>query len=192
MENAVEKKSKFNLKLWLPIFIGIFAIGMAFVTFIAIYNSVPHLLLIKHDYDIFNNPDKKELTAKDVYYSPLVEEDQAYFTVENSYILIDLEKLRNDNPSYVYDEYRFEISAVINKHKDGEDSFFFVNCSIDGSTPQSVGKYYYKDREANFEMVSFNKSNNYAKLSFTFVELLEGSAPDKLETFNLMLYGVKK
>jgi len=193
MENVKEKKSKFNLKLWLPIFIGVFSIGMAFVVFITIYNSAPNLVLMKHDYNVLKNPDNKKLTAEDVYYSPLIEEDENIFDIGKDYIVVDLDKLRSDNPSYVFDEYRFEIAFEMVRHNESEFGYeFSINYSIDGSTPQAIGRNCYKNQTTEIEMISFYKSNSYAKFSFTNVNFISGKSRERFKTFDLALYGVKK
>ncbi len=194
MENVEERKNKFNLKFWIPLISGIVVIALGVVVFVAIYASVPNLVLIKNDYDVLRNPDKKELKKTDVYYSPLISEDAGIFEIGTNYVTLDLKQLRDDNPNFIFDTYYLGINFYIlrNPGLEVEKRATTVSCYIDGSAYKLKSDSFYKEYDSTIEKIEFSTNNLKARIEFTNVSFSNDVNSNKFDFFDVGLYGLKK
>lgn len=190
MEKPVSEKKSFSIKIWLPILIGIFCIAASVLTFVGIYMSTPNYVLLKNDYDIYKNVDKKELTEEDINYSFLREDDKEFFNVQTNYFEIKLEKLYADNSSFQFSNYLVDVGFKISEVAPGKErSIYSLNYSIDDKTINSNEYRKTKGSSVVFEKIKFKSTASSLKFSFGNVNI--DDVADKLDRLVIMFYGEK-
>lgn len=112
MENGTNLDSKKNLKvLILSIISGIIIVLAGISIYLGIFYTTKDYRLVKNNYDVYLNEDKKDLTSIDVYY--YLDKDPSYFVVNNDEVTIDITKVKENNPSFLDDDYFINIAFYL-------------------------------------------------------------------------------
>ena len=156
MENIEKQEKKFGLKFRLPLGAGVFAVAVGILTFVLIYNSIPNYLLLKNNYDIYNNPEKRELDPKDYAYKSSEASDASFFTINIDNFVIDFEALVNDNPSYKTGDYMIDYSFYLKCEFPNYEQY-----SVGGAIDISIDGVDYK-----WEPVTVNSTNAFYHFTF--------------------------
>lgn len=112
MENGTNLASKKNLKvLILSIISGIIIVLAGISIYLGIFYTTKDYRLVKNNYDVYLNEDKKDLTSIDAYY--YLDKDPSYFVVNNDEVTIDITKVKENNPSFLDDDYFIDIAFYL-------------------------------------------------------------------------------
>ena len=112
MENDTNLDSKKNLKvLIISIISGIIIVLAGISIYLGIFYTTKDYRLIKNNYDVYLNEDKKDLTSSDAYY--YLDKDPSYFVVNNDEVTIDVTKVKENNPSFLDDDYFIDIAFYL-------------------------------------------------------------------------------
>lgn len=112
MENATNLDSKKNLKvLILSIISGIIIVLAGISIYLGIFYTTKDYRLVKNNYDVYLNEGKKDLTSIDAYY--YLDKDPSYFVVNNDEVTIDITKVKENNPSFLDDDYFIDIAFYL-------------------------------------------------------------------------------
>ena len=112
MENDTNLDSKKNLKvLIISIISGIIIVLAGISIYLGIFYTTKDYRLIKNNYDVYLNEDKKDLTSSDAYY--YLDKDPSYFVVNNDEVTIDVTKVKENNPSFLDDVYFIDIAFYL-------------------------------------------------------------------------------
>lgn len=112
MENGTNLDSKKNLKvLILSIISGIIIVLAGISIYLGIFYTTKDYRLVKNNYDVYLNEGKKDLTSIDVYY--YLDKDPSYFVVNNDEVTIDITKVKENNPSFLDDDYFIDIAFYL-------------------------------------------------------------------------------
>ena len=112
MENGTNLDSKKNLKvLIISIISGIIIVLAGISIYLGIFYTTKDYRLVKNNYDVYLNEDKKDLTSNDAYY--YVDKDSSYFVVNNDEVTIDVTKVKENNPSFLDDDYFIDIAFYL-------------------------------------------------------------------------------
>lgn len=112
MENGTNLDSKKNLKvLIISIISGIIIVLAGISIYLGIFYTTKDYRLVKNNYDVYLNEDKKDLTSNDAYY--YLDKDPSYFVVNNDEVTIDITKVKENNPSFLDDDYFIDIAFYL-------------------------------------------------------------------------------
>lgn len=112
MENDTNLDSKKNLKvLIISIISGIIIVLAGISIYLGIFYTTKDYRLVKNNYDVYLNEDKKDLTSIDAYY--YLDKDPSYFVVNNDEVTIDVTKVKENNPSFLDDDYFIDIAFYL-------------------------------------------------------------------------------
>ena len=112
MENGTNLGSKKNLKvLIISIISGIVIVLAGISIYLGIFYTTKDYRLVKNNYDVYLNEDKKDLTSNDAYY--YLDKDPSYFVVNNDEVTIDVTKVKENNPSFLDDDYFIDIAFYL-------------------------------------------------------------------------------
>ena len=112
MENGTNLDSKKNLKvLIISIISGIIIVLAGISIYLGIFYTTKDYRLVKNNYDVYLNEDKKDLTSIDAYY--YLDKDPSYFVVNNDEVAIDVTKVKENNPSFLDDDYFVDIAFYL-------------------------------------------------------------------------------
>lgn len=112
MENGTNLESKKNLKvLIISIISGIIIVLAGISIYLGIFYTTKDYRLVKNNYDVYLNEDKKDLTSNDAYY--YLDKDPSYFVVNNDEVTIDVAKVKENNPSFLDDDYFIDIAFYL-------------------------------------------------------------------------------
>lgn len=112
MENGTNLDSKKNLKvLIISIISGIIIVLAGISIYLGIFYTTKDYRLVKNNYDVYLNEDKKDLTSNDAYY--YLDKDSSYFVVNNDEVTIDVTKVKENNPSFLDDDYFIDVAFYL-------------------------------------------------------------------------------
>ena len=112
MENGTNLDSKKNLKVLIfSIISGIIIVLAGISIYLGIFYTTKDYRLVKNNYDVYLNEDKKDLTSIDAYY--YLDKDPSYFVVNNDEVTIDITKVKENNPSFLDDDYFIDIAFYL-------------------------------------------------------------------------------
>ena len=101
-----------NLKVLIfSIISGIIIVLAGISIYLGIFYTTKDYRLVKNNYDVYLNEDKKDLTSIDAYY--YLDKDPSYFVVNNDEVTIDITKVKENNPSFLDDDYFIDIAFYL-------------------------------------------------------------------------------
>lgn len=177
MENGINLDSKKNLKvLIISIISGIIIVLAGISIYLGIFYTTKDYRLVKNNYDVYLNEDKKDLTSNDAYY--YLDKDPSYFIVNNDEVTIDVTKVKENNPSFLDDDYFIDIAFYLKI--DGYTGYETVLPSVTlSSNDTNVIKdrtiRYYINGTTTISKLYFNNNISEISLKLSSLELSSGA-----------------
>ena len=177
MENGTNLDSKKNLKvLILSIISGIIIVLAGISIYLGIFYTTKDYRLVKNNYDVYLNEDKKDLTSNDAYY--YVDKDSSYFVVNNDEVTIDVTKVKENNPSFLDDDYFIDIAFYlkIDGYTGYETDLPSVTLSSDDTNVIKARTIrYYINGTTTISKLYFNNNISKICLKLSSLELSSGA-----------------
>ncbi len=177
MENGTNLDSKKNLKvLIISIISGIIIVLAGISIYLGIFYTTKDYRLVKNNYDVYLNEDKKDLTSNDAYY--YLDKDPSYFVVNNDEVTIDVTKVKENNPSFLDDDYFIDIAFYLKI-----DGYTGYETDLPSVTLSSNDTNVIKDRTIRYYINStttisklyFNNNISEISLKLSSLELSSGA-----------------
>lgn len=177
MENGTNLDSKKNLKvLIISIISGIIIVLAGISIYLGIFYTTKDYRLVKNNYDVYLNEDKKDLTSNDAYY--YLDKDPSYFVVNNDEVTIDVTKVKENNPSFLDDDYFIDIAFYLKI-----DGYTGYETNLPSVTLSSNDTNVIKDRTIRYYIngtttiskLYFNNNISKISLKLSSLELSSGA-----------------
>ena len=177
MENGTNLDSKKNLKvLIISIISGIIIVLAGISIYLGIFYTTKDYRLVKNNYDVYLNEDKKDLTSIDAYY--YLDKDASYFVVNNDEVTIDVTKVKENNPSFLADDYFIDIAFYlkIDGYTGYETDLPSVTLSSDDTNViKDRTIRYYINGTTTISKLHFNNNISKISLKLSSLELSSGA-----------------
>lgn len=177
MENGINLDSKKNLKvLIISIISGIIIVLAGISIYLGIFYTTKDYRLVKNNYDVYLNEDKKDLTSNDAYY--YLDKDPSYFIVNNDEVTIDITKVKENNHSFLNDDYFIDIAFYlkIDGYTGYETDLPSVSLSSnDTNVIKDRTIRYYINGTTTISKLYFNNNISKISLKLSSLELSSGA-----------------